>query len=272
MPEGPEVRRVFHDMLSEITGNTVVEMNILGGRFLKKAPVGFDGMVYPATLVNAGVRGKFMWFRFNETTSMWITLGMSGTWSTEPNKHAHFEIKLSNGKSLYFVDPRRFGTIRFSHDLSELDKKLASMGMDLLNDGIDTINLVRSKKFGDSLSKHRNKTVAELLMNQSVLAGVGNYIKCEALYACKVSPFAVVGKLSTMQMLKIFKTIRKIMHDSYQQGGATIRDYKRVNGDSGNFAFSFKVYGKKTDPLGNEVIREKTFDGRTTHWVPSEQS
>ena len=73
-------------------------------------------------------------------------------------------------------------------------------------------------------------------------------------------------------MIEVYHSIRKIMHDSYEQGGATIRDYKRVNGDAGNFTFSFKVYGKKKDPLGNDVIREKTLDGRTTHWVPSEQS
>ena len=180
MPEGPEVKRVFHDMLSEIKGNTVVEMNILGGRFAKKEPVGFSEVSYPAILTNGGVRGKFIWLRFNETTSMWITLGMSGTWSTEPAKHAHFEIKLSNGKSLYFVDPRRFGTLRFSHDLSELDKKLASMGMDLLNDPIEIIS---KYDFITNLSKHPNKTIAEALMNQSICTGVGNYIKCEALYA-----------------------------------------------------------------------------------------
>ena len=269
MPEGPEVRRVFHDLMSEMKGKSIVEMNILGGRFAKKEPVGFSEMKYPVPVTNGGVRGKFIWFRLGESSSMWITLGMSGTWSTDRSKHAHFEIKMSDGGSLYFVDPRRFGTLRFSHDPSELDKKLSSMGMDLLNDPEE---IIRPYDFITKLNKHSKRTIAEVLMNQSVCAGVGNYIKCEALYASKVSPFRLVSNMRKLEMLRIYEAIKRIMHASYDQGGATIRDYKRVNGEAGNFAFSFKVYGQKKDPFGNDVVREETLDGRTTHWVPSEQS
>ena len=65
---------------------------------------------------------------------------------------------------------------------------------------------------------------------------------------------------------------RKIIKDSYNQGGASRRDYKKVNGDEGVFQYNFKVYAQKEDPLGNKVIREKTKDGRTTHWVPEIQN
>ena len=88
----------------------------------------------PTKVVGGGVKGKFMWLEFETGSTMWITLGMSGYWSTEADKHAHFGIGLDNDRGLYFVDQRRFGTIKFSHDRAELEKKLKSLGMDPLND------------------------------------------------------------------------------------------------------------------------------------------
>jgi formamidopyrimidine-DNA glycosylase len=122
------------------------------------------------------------------------------------------------------------------------------------------------------MSKHYNKPICEALMNQGVFAGVGNYIKCEVLYRTRISPHRLVGDLKTFEFSMLHRTLHDIMKASYRQGGASIRNYQRVDGEKGEFVFEFEVYAQKTDPHGNEVTRELTTDGRTTHWVPSLQS
>ena len=267
MPEGPEVRRVYEDLKNEITDAEVVELTVIGGRFSKKPPVGLDKVSLPAKITGGGVKGKFMWLELGERTTMWITLGMSGFWSTEPLPHSHFSIRLADGRLFYFVDQRRFGTIKFSHDRSELEKKISQLGHDLLNDpGVTLVNFI------GRMRKQSTKTIVEVLMNQNICAGVGNYIKCEALYRARISPHRRVESIDPHEMAVLFDWIKKIMEASYLQGGASIRNYQRVSGEKGLFVFEFEVYGKRVSPNGNEVVREETLDGRTTHWVPSEQS
>lgn len=266
MPEGPEVRRVYEDLRQEIGDSEVTQLQVFGGRFLKKRPPGLDEVKLPSRVTGGGVKGKFMWLEFETGATMWITLGMSGYWSTEAVNHAHFGIGLDNDRSLYFVDQRRFGTIKFSHDRAEIDKKLKSLGMDPLNDLDYSLIQLTAK-----VLRHYDKPICEVLMNQSVFAGVGNYIKCEALYRTGISPYRLAGSLKTFELSMLHSTIQDIMKASYRQGGASIRNYQRLDGEAGEFVFEFEVYGRKTDPRGNVVTRELTPDGRTTHWVPELQ-
>jgi formamidopyrimidine-DNA glycosylase len=152
---------------------------------------------------------------------------------------------------------------------SELSKKLESLGLDMLNDQTSSMyDFVRKVE----IPKVQKKTVAEMLMNQSLFAGVGNYIKCEMLYRSKISPYRLVQDLTQDEICQLWNWGKLIMRASYDQGGASIRNYRQVNGEPGDFTFEFEVYAQKLDPLGNIVIREETPDGRTTHWVPSLQS
>ena len=267
MPEAPEVRRVYEDLRQEIGDSAVTQLQVFGGRFLKKRPTGIDEVKLPSRVVGGGVKGKFMWLEFETGATMWITLGMSGYWSTESDKHAHFGIGLDNDRALYFVDQRRFGTLKFSHNRAELYKKLRGLGLDLLNN--PEASLI---DFTRAMMKHYNKPICEVLMNQGTCAGVGNYIKCEALYRARISPHRLVNDIKASEFSVLYRLIREIMQASYRQGGASIRNYQRVGGELGEFVFEFEVYAQKTDPHGNVVTRELTTDGRTTHWVPSLQS
>jgi formamidopyrimidine-DNA glycosylase len=268
MPESPEVRRTYEDVISIIEDKTITSVEVLGGRFEKKQPVGMNLLITPIRVTGGGVKGKFMWFELGDSCTMWVTLGMSGRWSTEPEKHSHFRLEFTDSttvRNLYFVDQRRFGTIKFSGSRAELQKKLDQLGVDLLNDQV-TFDQFKSK-----LNGQHKKTICEALMNQKVCAGVGNYIKCEVLYRSKISPYRKVDELTEQQLKTLYYWISLIMRSSYEQGGASIRNYRRVNGNLGNFVFEFEVYAQRTDPLGNAVVREATPDKRTTHWVPSEQ-
>jgi DNA-formamidopyrimidine glycosylase len=268
MPEGPECRRVYEGISEFCQNRTITQFEVLGGRFLKRAPDLEVKPVVPTRVIGGGVKGKFIWLELSDETCLWITLGMSGYWSTDKQPHSHFRIGFEDGTSLYFVDQRRFGTLKFTR-LAELPKKLSSLGLDMLNDRTASMyDFVRRVE----LPKAQKKTIAEALMDQSLFAGVGNYIKCEMLYRSRVSPYRLVKDLTQDEICQLWNWGKLIMLASYEQGGASIRNYRQVTGESGLFTFEFEVYAQKHDPLGNQVVREETPDGRTTHWVPSLQS
>ena len=108
-------------------------------------------------------------------------------------------------------------------------------------------------------------------MDQSIIAGVGNYLKAEILYASKISPHRICESLTDKDIFRICANTNRIMRISYESGGATILTYKDEDGKPGTFSRRFMVYNQASDPLGNQVVRETTKDKRTTHWVPSIQ-
>jgi formamidopyrimidine-DNA glycosylase len=147
-----------------------------------------------------------------------------------------------------------------------LDKKLASLGPDMLNDPPDADNFRnRLHNRGDG------KTLAEVLMNQGVFSGVGNYVKAEALYLAELSPHRRCESLTLNEVERLRQQVIAVMRASYANDGATIRSYLNVDSTKGGMKTRFLVYGNRTDPMGNPVVKEETADGRTTHWVPTVQ-
>jgi formamidopyrimidine-DNA glycosylase len=119
--------------------------------------------------------------------------------------------------------------------------------------------------------KYPNRTLPEVLMNQSLIGGIGNYIKAEVLYIAGISPHRLVDSLSDNEFSALNKATRDVVRSSYARRGATISTYKDIDGDVGNFAFYFRVYGRATCENGFSVVRETTKDKRMTHWVPQIQ-
>lgn len=265
MPEGPECRRVAEGLLQSTQHKKLTEIKILGGRFLKKKPVGLDDLTFPTSVIGGGVKGKFIWLELENEMTLWITLGMSGFWSKEKLPHSHLALCFEDGTTVYFVDQRRFGTFRVASQ-TELQKKLKSLGIDLLNDS--SISLFDAI---EQFERVPEKTVTEALMDQRLFAGIGNYIKCEMLYRSGIHPLRKVKELDTVDIGRLWQSCVRIMNASYKQGGASIRNYQDVDANKGEFVFEFEVYGRKLDPLGNKVERMETPDGRTTHWVPTMQ-
>ena len=125
--------------------------------------------------------------------------------------------------------------------------------------------------FRERIQKKSRWSIAKTIMNQGVISGVGNYVKAEALWRSKLSPLRKVSTLSNVEIMILNKNIKQVLRDSYSNGGATIRDYQTFDGFSGKHARRFAVYNQHKDPNGFSVVREKTDDGRTTHWVPEIQ-
>jgi formamidopyrimidine-DNA glycosylase len=152
-------------------------------------------------------------------------------------------------------------------DQAEVDRRMSQFGPDLLNEQV-TLGMFYERL---SLKKNLEKTIAEVLMDQRVLAGIGNYLKAEVLYHSRVSPWRKVKDLADEEVVDLHDNAVRLINLSYNMGGATIQNYRQPDDSGGLYSRRFAVYGQEADPHGNAVIREKTPEGRTTHWVPELQ-
>jgi formamidopyrimidine-DNA glycosylase len=280
MPEGPEVK-LSADLIRPIIKGSHVTSIIpsITGRYKNLAPEGLTEFTrslsdVKVTIDYINTKGKFMYWSFSNNWHMFCTFGMSGQWSPNMGKHPclhinYEELVSSEKKTIFFNDPRHFGTIKFTNSERELSEKLNELGWDPLHDMYRYLNYEFWLK---SKIENSNKPIGQLLMDQTVFAGVGNYIRAEALYAAKISPWRVAKTMVAQDIDTLGNCIEMIMRDSYKQQGATIKTYKTAYGAEGKYSSCFKVYGKKIDPLGNAIIKEETPDGRTIHWCPALQT
>jgi formamidopyrimidine-DNA glycosylase len=189
---------------------------------------------------------------------------MSGGWRDVRTRHAHFQFTTQGGRTVWFDDVRRFGTLIFMQGESEISRRLKGIGPDMLDPDTTLLD------FQKAIS-HRRIPICRALMDQKILGGVGNYIKAEALYRARISPHRICTELTSEELGRLYDVTRWIMAKSLEQGGATFSTYSDMDGGEGGFPFYFHVYMKSVCPLGYPVVREETEDRRTTHWVPQIQ-
>ena len=166
-------------------------------------------------------------------------------------------------KKLFFVDPRHFGTIKFTSDPKEHAAKLRSLGPDVLEDPPLTPEL-----FAERILMKPHRTISEALMDQRCVSGIGNYLKAECLYRSGISPIRVVVHLEPAEIEKLWAEVILASRESYSDQGASIRTYKTVDDSNGSGQFQFRVYGKKQCPSGHTTRRDETPDGRASWWCP----
>tara|TARA_Y100000310_G_scaffold208719_1_gene209330 strand:+ start:829 stop:1632 length:804 start_codon:yes stop_codon:yes gene_type:complete len=267
MPEGPECRRYAESLARRISGRELRGIELVSGRFTKKAPTGYAELLreLPLEVIGAGVHGKFIYWILKNEWFVYSTLGMSGAWHADPDDHTRIKFALNDG-AVYYNDQRNFGTIKFIRGKYQLLQKLKSLGPDMLaGDVSDDVFIERMRK--------KNKwPIVKALMDQSIIAGVGNYIKADSLWLAQLSPYRCIDSLNNTELSNLNHAIKQVMQESFQRGGASIKTYKQFDGTEGEYSNRFLVYNQKVDPNGNEVVRELTEDGRTTHWVPKIQN
>jgi len=267
MPEGPECRRMSLQLSEEVSDKKLVDISVESGRYTKKPIEGMEQILEetPLKIRGTGVHGKFIFFLLDNEWSIWNTLGMTGGWSRKPTKHARVRLVLEDGP-IFYNDTRNFGTLKFVQGKKPIIDKLNSLGPDLLAEECP------DEVFVNSLRRKDKKTIVEALMDQSVVSGVGNYVKAEALYLAKISPHRTVSSLTNSELCDLNAAVRSVLVNSFESGGATLQSYQDFYGEVGDATQRFAVYGRKADPEGREIIKEQTKDGRTTHWVPAVQS
>jgi len=261
MPEGPEVRITTENINKKFKGTTLKKIDILSGRYKKHGPPkGWDAFTkdLPMKIQKVENKGKFIYMVMddgNGDKSIWITLGLTGELSDQKDEHNHIIFETSNGP-FYMNDQRNFGTIIFSMNKKELEKKLATLGPDPEKTDISSTEfqkIIRKAK-GDQI-------IAEVLTDQKRLAGIGNYLRAEILYDAKISPFRKIDKLSDSDIERIRKSMYKVLKGTY--------DYQKKHGLITN---PFQVYRKKVTPKGEEVMTEKIgSQDRSVWYVPTVQ-
>jgi formamidopyrimidine-DNA glycosylase len=275
MPEGVEVKLSAELIKPLIHQHTLLSAEVTSNsRYAKKKPEGFDKFAADIQagdikVIDIQTKGKFMYWTFSNNWYLFCTFGMTGQWSPSKGKHPCLVLNyLSDGspQQLVFNDPRHFGTIFFTQNTQTLVDKLNELGWDPLLHGLADIrtNFIYNKS-------QSTKPIGQIMMEQNVFAGVGNYIRAEALYLAKLSPWRAGNSLSRDEITTLCQACVDVMQESYKHQGATIQTYKTAYGEEGRYSSCFKVYGKKTDPLGNKIIKEDTPDGRTIHWCPTVQ-
>ena len=269
MPEGAECKLAAEALARVLTDRTIERVEILSGRYAKKPFDGHADLVteLPKRVIGAGCHGKFIYILLDGgDSSLWSTLGMTGHWSGRASNHARMRLCLDDGTDVYYNDTRNFGTLKWSRGRRMLAQKLKSLGPDMLSGD------VTHERFQSAMLRKPKWTLTQALMDQGVIAGVGNYVKADSLWMSRLSPHRKVDSLSLEEFELLNDSIKRVLKDSYESQGATIKSYKGFNNESGGYGDKFLCYGKEVDEDGEEVIREETLDGRTTWWVPTRQS
>lgn len=268
MPEGAECKLAAEALANVLSGRTIERVDILSGRYSKKPFDGHTDLVaeLPKRVVGAGCHGKFIYILLDGgDSSLWSTLGMTGHWSRSASNHARVRLSLDDGSDVYYNDTRNFGTLKWSRGRRMLAQKLKSLGPDMLAED------VRHEKFQEALLRKPKWTLAQALMDQGIIAGVGNYVKADSLWLARLSPHRKVDSLSSEEFETLNDSIKRVLRTSYESHGATIKSYKGFDDESGGYGERLLCYGRDRDEDGEEIVREETLDGRTTWWVPTRQ-
>ena len=279
MPEGPELRSSRDKIRSLIENKQIIDAwPTKSGRYKDSPPQGMEKLTFPCKVVGVETKGKFMWWTLSHQSHviyMWCTYGMSGQWTPRSDKHAAFIFQFNSSGSkiirdyqhIYFVDTRHFGTIKFIDNEDLHLEKLNSLGPDILSDVPMTAEIFAQRILGKP-----SHPISEILMDQSCISGVGNYIRAEALWMSGISPWKTPLEMKSEEIVRLYDSLHSIAKNSYESGGATIHTYTGVDGSRGSFSERFAVYGRKIDAEGKEVKREIDSGGRTIHWSPARQS
>jgi len=283
MPEGPECTRTAKQVNRYVRGLTLVNVNIISGRYTKKLPDGFDELMsfLPLKVNEVTVKGKFIYWLLDKEISIWTTLGMTGNFKLQPSKHTRLAYYFDDGSAVYYNDQRNFGTTKFCFNNHSLLAKLDKIGPDMLN------NPCTLEEFKLRASKKPKWSVVKWLMDQNQISGVGNIYKSESLFLAGISPYRIMESLTTNELEKLYNAICKILQSAYQDGGATIRNYSDLYDNHGKYtAFPSNIesilearwdnkvmcYGRKEDIYGNPIQKVTLDDQRTTFWSPIVQS
>lgn len=276
MPEGVEVKlsaEVIRPLLLEhvVYDAFPIPAGRYGGGSVPEGYQAFrDSLVSKdVTVTDVQVKGKFMYWTFSNGWYLFNTFGMTGQWSPTQGKHPCFTFVLNVDvpyEEMHFNDHRHFGTVKFVLSEVALKKKLDELGWDPLQ-----MNLQKNLPWLKQQLAKSSKPIGEVMMDQGVFAGVGNYIRAEALYLSKLSPFRAAKSLTDKEISTLCQSVVDVMEESYKHQGATISTYKTVYGEEGKYSGLFKVYGQKQDPLGNKIVKQDS-GGRTIHWCPTVQA
>lgn len=261
MPELPEVENVIRSLVNKVTGKKVESVVVITPSIIYKR-TDFIDLLKDKTIVSLERRGKYIIIRLDEGNLL-IHLRMTGKllFNGEMSNHTHLRLDFTNGDYLIYNDVRKFGRINYLSN-SELDIYLKTkVG---LEPGLMGFEEFKAKM------EHKRGPLKKILLDQTVIAGIGNIYADEILFASGIHPLTETNKLLDEDYTNLYNNIRGILEKAIIAGGSTIRDYVNGDGTAGGFQDSHQVYGRggrECNVCGCTLEKIKVV-GRTTVYCP----
>jgi len=272
MPELPEVETTRRGIEPHVTGVRIKEL-VIRRRDLRQPVSRHIGKLTGRRILGVSRRSKYLLLSIDDGSTLLIHLGMSGSLrlidpAEDWKKHDHVGITLANGKQLRFHDPRRFGLVlRLTESDPMTHPLLKNLGPEPLESGFTAGHL-------QSVCAGRASAIKLVLMDAKYVVGVGNIYASEALFHAGILPQTPAAQLSKSRLSKLVTSIRKVLTESINQGGTTLRDFLNSDGQPGYFKQQLFVYGRKGEPCRKcgTPISHEVLGQRATYWCPKCQN
>jgi formamidopyrimidine-DNA glycosylase len=278
LPELPEVETVRLTLDPLVRHQRITDIEITKPKMIRKQSESvFASRALQATFTQADRRGKFLILHLEKEHipyRMIIHLGMTGAVfcvssahevPEKYRKHIHVTFSLANGMYFVFSDIRTFGGIRIFTDEEFGQKKLNAS---ILNMGPEVFDKNKISQFLTNLQKHEHKGIKSILLDQNVIAGIGNIYDCEVLHICGIHPETKVTSLTSSQRESLFHETKKIFELSISLGGSSISDYVDAHGKKGSFQEHFRIYNQKNCRICGTESKNVKIDGRSSFYCP----
>ena len=265
MPELPEVETTRRGIEPHILHRIITDIVVRQPSLRWPVPRQLATKARNQQILCVDRRGKYLLIKL-DTGTIIIHLGMSGSLricpvSTPPEKHDHIDFIINDEQTLRLRDPRRFGAVLWTSRDPARHKLISPLGPEPMQEGFD----------GQYLFEHtrkRSASIKSIIMNSHIVVGVGNIYACESLFKASINPRRKAGSLSLLRCEKLASAIKQVLSASIQQGGTTLRDFVREDGQPGYFALRLNVYGRAGEPCPQcgKPIRQITQQQRSTFY------
>lgn len=265
MPELPEVETVRRQLAPRLEGRTLARLDVLDPRWCApEAPDRLAAAVAARRIQRLGRRGKYLIWELSGDRHLLVHLRMTGTLRYRPTAtaaHTRVRFAFDDGAELHFVDPRRFGTGVLLEGLDACDAHLA------LRLGVEPLGPEFTAAHLRALARGCRAPIKAFLLDQRRIAGVGNIYADEALFRAGIHPLRPAGRLTGAQLAGLRDAVVASLQAGIDAGGATIDDFRHVDGDQGSFQDRFLVHRRAGEPCPAcaRPIRKLLAAGRGTY-------
>jgi formamidopyrimidine-DNA glycosylase len=264
MPELPEVETTVRGLARVLQGKRIASVEVRRPDLRRALPPDLGQRLTGSRVTGLRRRAKYGLIDTDRCDTLIFHLGMSGHWRVDPSevaKHDHFLIETEDGRRVALNDARRFGSLDLVRT-DELDTwpPVAALGPEPFD--LDPRDLRRRLN-------GRKAAIKLLLLDQRIVAGLGNIYVCEALYRAKIHPARTGGSVSLERLERLVPAIRDVLSEAIEAGGSTLRDFVSPDGELGYFSKSFDVYDREGKSCGcGGTVRRIVQGGRSTFYCP----
>lgn len=270
MPELPEVETVRTALEPVVAGQRIKTVRLTRGDLRWPLPDGLEKRLTGRLCSVPHRRSKYILVQLDQGETLLIHLGMSGAirlYNHKPNfaKHDHFSVEMETGAWFVFSDPRRFGHLDLFATAAETTHPL------LAELGIEPLSAVFSAARLTALMAGRKTSIKSALLDQRLIAGLGNIYVSEALFRAGISPRRKAGSIAGSRAERLAASIKDVLAEAIEAGGTSLRDHVQPGGEIGYFVQNLRVYGQTGKPCVQctQTIRQIVQSGRSSFYCPS---